>query len=120
MRRRKEMVFIYTPRCYLRGRNLPRLSRLDTAQALSLARSQSAVALFAKALDDSKIPVRTMSAPLRPLNNITTPAIAIEISPPASRPRRTGLDGISAIDGIFNCNRDVIRTPESGKRTLIT
>ena len=48
----------------------------DTAQAPSLARSQSAVALFAKALDDSKIPVRTMSAPLRPLNNITTAAIA--------------------------------------------
>ncbi len=56
----------------------------DTAQAPSLARSQSAVALLAKALDDSKIPVRTMSAPLRPLNNITTAAIAIEISPPAS------------------------------------
>jgi N-acetylmuramoyl-L-alanine amidase len=62
----------------------------DTAQASSMARSQSAVALFAKALDDSKIPVRTMSAPLRPLNNITTAAIAIEISPPASGPAGLG------------------------------
>jgi N-acetylmuramoyl-L-alanine amidase len=62
----------------------------DTAQAPSLARSQSAVALLAKALADSKIPVRTMSAPLRPLNNITTAAIAIEISPPAGGPAGLG------------------------------
>jgi len=62
----------------------------DTAQAPSLARSQSAVALLAKALDDSKIPVRAMSAQLRPLNNITTAAVAIEISPPASGPSGLG------------------------------
>jgi N-acetylmuramoyl-L-alanine amidase len=62
----------------------------DTAQAPSLARSQSAVALLAKGLEDSKIPARTMSAPLRPLNNITTAAIAIEISPPASGPAGLG------------------------------
>ena len=62
----------------------------DTAQASSLVRSQSAVALLAKGLEDSKIPVRTMSAPLRPLNNITTAAIAIEISPPPSGPSGLG------------------------------
>ena len=62
----------------------------DTAQASSLARSESAVALLAKALNDSKIPVRTMSAPLRPLNNITTAAIAIEISQPPSGPSGLG------------------------------
>lgn len=58
----------------------------DTAQAASLARSQSAIAILAKGLNDSKIPARTMSAPLRPLNNITTAAIAVEISPPSSGP----------------------------------
>jgi N-acetylmuramoyl-L-alanine amidase len=56
----------------------------DTAQASSLSRSQSAVAILAKGLQNSKIPARKLTASLRPLNNITTAAIALEIAPPAS------------------------------------
>ena len=32
----------------------------------------------------SEITIRTLSAPLRPLNNIVTAAIAVEVAPPAS------------------------------------
>jgi N-acetylmuramoyl-L-alanine amidase len=31
-----------------------------------------------------KIPARTLSAPLRPLNNVMAPAVAVELSPPSS------------------------------------
>ncbi len=54
----------------------------NTAQAPSLTRSQAAMAILASSFDTSKIHVRTLQAPLRPLNNITTAAVAIEISPP--------------------------------------
>ncbi len=53
----------------------------DTAQDSSLARSQDAMAILATTFDNSKVPVRKLAAPLRPLNNITTAAIAIEIAP---------------------------------------
>jgi hypothetical protein len=31
-----------------------------------------------------QIPVRTLQAPLRPLNNVTSAAIAVEVAPPAN------------------------------------
>ena len=31
-----------------------------------------------------QVTVRTLSAPLRPLNNVTTAAIAVEVAPPAA------------------------------------
>ena len=83
-------IRLYTALLPSGGATLRAFLDWDTAQASSLARSQSAVALLANALDDSKIPVRTISAPLRPLNNITTAALAIEISPPASGPAGLG------------------------------
>ncbi len=55
----------------------------DTAQAASLAKSQAFMGMIANSFANSKIPVRMLSAPLRPLNNITTAAIAIEVAPPA-------------------------------------
>ncbi len=55
----------------------------DTAQAASLARSQGFMAIVANSFRNSKIRVRTLSAPLRPLNNITTAAVAIEVASPA-------------------------------------
>jgi N-acetylmuramoyl-L-alanine amidase len=65
----------------------------DTAQVSSLARSQFAAAILAKTLEDSKIQVRKLSAPLRPLNNITTAAVAVEIAPPAG-----GASGLSSVE----------------------
>jgi N-acetylmuramoyl-L-alanine amidase len=65
--------------------NPPRgtLVNWETAQASFLGRSQQAMDILAASLEDSRIPTRKLSAPLRPLNNITNPAVAIEIAPPA-------------------------------------
>lgn len=55
-----------------------------TAQASSISLSQAAAASVAQALRKGEITVRSLAAPLRPLNNIFTAAIAVEVSPPAS------------------------------------
>ena len=41
-------------------------------------------ASVAVALKKAEITVRSLTAPLRPLNNIVTAAIAVEVAPPAS------------------------------------
>ena len=53
----------------------------DTAQHASLPLSQSAAAAVANEFQKRQIPVRSLAAPLRPLNNITGPAIAVEVAP---------------------------------------
>lgn len=55
-----------------------------TAQASSIPLSQAAAASVAAALKKAEITVRSLTAPLRPLNNIVTAAIAVEVAPPAS------------------------------------
>jgi N-acetylmuramoyl-L-alanine amidase len=52
-----------------------------TAQHAALPLSQSAAAAVAGELQKRQIPVRTLAAPLRPLNNITGAAIGLEVSP---------------------------------------
>jgi N-acetylmuramoyl-L-alanine amidase len=56
----------------------------NTAQHDSLPLSQSAAAAVANELQKRQIPVRTLAAPLRPLNNVTGPAIAVEVAPEGS------------------------------------
>jgi N-acetylmuramoyl-L-alanine amidase len=53
----------------------------DTAQNSMVALSQSTAASVAVELEGKQLPVRTLAAPLRPLNNLNTVAIAVEISP---------------------------------------
>lgn len=53
----------------------------ETAQATMLARSRSLQAHVAAALQQSGTSVRVLAAPLRPLNNVTVPAVAVEIGP---------------------------------------
>ena len=53
----------------------------DTAQSAFLAPSQVAVQGVAAELRRKQIPARILSAPLRPLNNVATAAIALEIAP---------------------------------------
>lgn len=53
----------------------------DTAQHASLPLSQNAAAAVANELQKRQIPVRNLAAPLRPLNNVVGPAIAIEVAP---------------------------------------
>ena len=56
----------------------------DAAQAAFLTTSQSALDAIATALRQQQIPVRTLSAQLRPLNNITAAAVAVEVAPPGT------------------------------------
>lgn len=55
-----------------------------SAQQSSVPLSQAAVASVAAELRKQQVAVRTLIAPLRPLNNIVTAAIAVEIAPSAS------------------------------------
>jgi N-acetylmuramoyl-L-alanine amidase len=53
----------------------------DTAQSVVLERSKTIQTQLMSAIQQTRFPVRALVAPLRPLNNIKSPAIAIEISP---------------------------------------
>jgi N-acetylmuramoyl-L-alanine amidase len=55
-----------------------------TAQQSSIPLSQAAAASVAAELRKQEVTVRTLTAPLRPLNNIVTAAIAVEVAPAAS------------------------------------
>jgi len=55
-----------------------------TAQRPSLPLSQSTATAIAAELQKRQVPVRALAAPLRPLNNIIGPAIAIELAPQGS------------------------------------
>ena len=58
----------------------------DTSQHASLALSQTAATEVASELQKRQIPVRTLSAPLRPLNNVVAAALAVEVAPQGSDP----------------------------------
>ena len=53
----------------------------DTAQSASLAASRSTQQQMVAALQKRGISIRALQAPLRPLNNVTTAAIGIELAP---------------------------------------
>jgi N-acetylmuramoyl-L-alanine amidase len=57
----------------------------NTAQSGFHAASQSLEASLATELGKKQIAVRSLLAPLRPLNNITAAAVAIEIAPPSGK-----------------------------------
>jgi len=56
----------------------------STAQHAYQGISQSSAAAVAAELQKRQIPVRTLYAPLRPLNNLTIAAIAVELAPQGS------------------------------------
>jgi N-acetylmuramoyl-L-alanine amidase len=53
----------------------------QTAQASSLSRSRLLQQQLTAAIQKTRFPVRSLTAPLRPLNNVAAPAVAIEIAP---------------------------------------
>ena len=57
----------------------------DTAQAAFLDLSGSVAGSVAAELEARKLPNATLLAPLRPMNNIAAPAIAVEIAPPGDK-----------------------------------
>jgi N-acetylmuramoyl-L-alanine amidase len=58
----------------------------ELAQSPYLEQSSVAAAALAAACAADGLPVRTAAAPLRPLNNVTLAAVALEIAPPGSSP----------------------------------
>jgi N-acetylmuramoyl-L-alanine amidase len=52
-----------------------------TAQHAALPLSRNTAGAVAAELQKRQIPVRTVGAPLRPMNNVTGPAIAVEVAP---------------------------------------
>ena len=57
----------------------------NTAQSGFRAASQTAETSVAAELSKRQVAVRSLPAPLRPLNNVTTAALAIEVAPPAGK-----------------------------------
>lgn len=55
-----------------------------TAQYASMPLSRTTASAVASEMQKRQIPVRTMGAPLRPLNNLTGAAIAVEVAPQGS------------------------------------
>ena len=55
----------------------------DTAQAAYVANSANVASSIMTECNSRKIPVKTVAAPVRPLNNIAAAAIALEIAPQA-------------------------------------
>jgi N-acetylmuramoyl-L-alanine amidase len=74
-------VRVYTALLPFGGDDRGPFRNWTTAQRLSLPMSQSAASLVAGELQKRQIPVRDLAAPLRPLNNIIGPAIAVEVAP---------------------------------------
>jgi N-acetylmuramoyl-L-alanine amidase len=56
----------------------------ETAQVAYLDLSASLAGSVSAELEQRKLPNATLAAPLRPMNNIAAPAIAIEIAPPGN------------------------------------
>jgi len=72
---------IYTAMLPASGDNSGPFVDWQSAQSASLARSRWAQGQLVAAVQKTGFPVRSLAAPLRPLNNITVPALALEIAP---------------------------------------
>ncbi len=56
----------------------------DTAQAAYADLSGSVAGSISAELENRKLPNTTLPAPLRPMNNVAAPAVAVEIAPPGA------------------------------------
>jgi N-acetylmuramoyl-L-alanine amidase len=74
-------VRLYTATLPAGGQNKGPFLDWSTAQASFLPLSQMAATGLASGLQQKQIPVRVLLAPLRPLNNIATAAVAVEVAP---------------------------------------
>jgi N-acetylmuramoyl-L-alanine amidase len=75
---------IYTALLPLDGDDRGAFRAWNTAQHASLPLSQITANAVAAEFQRRQIPVRTLTAPLRPLNNVAGPAIAVEVAPQGS------------------------------------
>jgi N-acetylmuramoyl-L-alanine amidase len=77
-------VRLYTALIPAGGENNGPFIAWDTAQTRFLPQSQIASQGVGSELTRRQIQVRTLPAPVRPLNNLTAAAIAVEVAPPGS------------------------------------
>jgi len=77
-------VRLYTALLPAGGENNGPFVAWDTAQSRFLPLSQAAAQGVSSELQKKQIQVRTLAAPLRPLNNVTAAAIAVEVAPPGT------------------------------------
>ncbi len=75
---------VYTALLPAGGENNGPFVAWDMAQSAALASSQTLAQGLAAEFTRRQIQVRTLPAPLRPLNNLTSAAIAVEIAPPGT------------------------------------
>jgi N-acetylmuramoyl-L-alanine amidase len=75
------------------GRFLP----WEGAQAGSLDRSRVVARMVASELRKTGLPVASLAAPVRPLNNLITPAIAVEWAPGAEESRPPQLQKLGSV-----------------------
>jgi N-acetylmuramoyl-L-alanine amidase len=78
-------VRLYTALLPAGGENRGPFLDWATAQQGFRSVSQAAESSLATEFGKRQVPVRSLAAPLRPLNNITAAAVAIEIAPPAGK-----------------------------------
>jgi N-acetylmuramoyl-L-alanine amidase len=109
-------VRLYTSLLPSGGENNGPFVAWDTAQSQFLPISQTAAQAVASELQKKQIQVRTLAAPLRPLNNVTTAAIAVEVAPPGSDVMDLNLpvyqqNVVSAVAGGIVAVRDKLGTP---------
>ena len=77
-------VRVYTALLPLGGDDRGAFRAWTTAQHAALPLSQITANAVAAEFQKRQIPVRTLTAPLRPLNNVIGPAIAVEVAPQGS------------------------------------
>jgi N-acetylmuramoyl-L-alanine amidase len=77
-------VRVYTAMLPFGGDDRGTFRAWSTAQHASLPQSQSTANAVAAEFQKRQVPVRILTAPLRPLNNVIGPAIAIEVAPQGS------------------------------------
>lgn len=77
-------VRLYTALLPAGGENNGPFVAWDTAQARIVPVSKTAEQAVAAEFQQRQIEVRTLAAPLRPLNNLTSAAIAVEVAPPGT------------------------------------
>jgi N-acetylmuramoyl-L-alanine amidase len=77
-------VRVYTSLLPFDGDDRGNFRAWNTAQHAALPLSQTTASAVAAELQRRQIPVRALAAPLRPLNNLIGPAIAVEVAPQGS------------------------------------
>ena len=89
----------------------------DNAQANYLVRSRALAKEIATSLEKKNVQVRGLSTPLRPLNNINAPAVAIELAPdPDNIAELTGQKFQTTIAAAVAAGIAQLRAQQEGQR----